>query len=453
MAEYKDKLELDESLPFSLEAEQAILGGMLIEPSCIPTVMGLITSADMFYKSEHSKMFNIFLQMFNLSRNIDFITFLDEVNNIDIFDNENDAKKYLVQLMDLVPSISNITDYCDIMIDKYYKRQIMIITKEIGYKTKDGEASAEQLMDMAEQKIYDIRKGKTGANLKLISDVIMQSFENLRNLTSEDREEYLGLSTGFDRLDVMMTGLNKSDLILLAARPGMGKTSFVLNIATNVAKRYDKEVAIFSLEMSNEQLVSRILSSEAQIPSECLKTGKMSTDQWVQLISTAEILMKTKIYLSEKPSVGIPEIKSMIRRLKNLGLIVIDYLQLMSGGGRNENRVQEISKLTRNLKIMAKEFNVPIILLSQLNRSAEQREGHKPILADLRESGSIEQDADIVMFLFREGYYNKDVENPFIAQCILAKNRHGSTGETNLRWDGQFTKFSNLETKRVPPPF
>lgn len=453
MAEYKENLLLEEVLPFSLEAEQAILGGMLVEPDCISTVIGHITNADMFYKSEHAKMFNIFVQMFNLSKNIDFITFLDEVNITNIFDSESDAKKYLVQIMSLVPSVSNITDYCDIVRDKYYKRQLISIARELTYKTQEGEASAEQLMDMAEQKLYDIRKGKTGSSLKPISDVIMQTFENLRNLTSEDREEYLGLSTGFNALDAMMTGLNKSDLILLAARPGMGKTSFALNVATNVAKKYDKDIAVFSLEMSNEQLVSRVLSSEAQVPSEALKTGKLSSDQWTQLISTAEVLMKTNIYLSETPSVGVAEIKSMIRRLKNLGLIVIDYLQLMSGGGRNENRVQEISKMTRNLKIMAKEFNVPIILLSQLNRSAEQREGHKPMLSDLRESGSIEQDADIVMFLFREGYYNKEVENPFISQCILAKNRHGTTGEVNLRWDGQFTKFANLETNRVPPPF
>lgn len=453
MAEYKEDLLLDDALPFSLEAEQSILGGMLVEPECISTVMGYITSSDMFYKDEHSKMFNIFVQMFNLSKNIDFITFLDEVNSIDIFDSASSAKRYLMQIMDIVPSVSNITDYCEIVRDKFYKRRLIEFAKELSYKTRDSDASAEQLMDMAEQHLYDIRKGKTGSKLKPISDVIMQTFENLRNLTSEDRDMYLGLSTGFTRLDAMMTGLNKSDLILLAARPGMGKTSFALNVATNVAKRYDKDVAIFSLEMSNEQLVSRILSSEAQVPSEALKLGNLSSDQWAQLISTSEILMKTNIYLSETPSVGIAEIKSMIRRLKNLGLIVIDYLQLMSGGGRNENRVQEISKLTRSLKIMAKEFDVPIILLSQLNRSAEQREGHKPMLADLRESGSIEQDADIVMFLFREGYYNKEVENPYISQCILAKNRHGSTGEVDIRWDGQFTKFANLETNRVPPPF
>lgn len=453
MAEYNENLLLEGVLPFSLEAEQAILGGMLIEPNCISTVIEQIPSAEMFYKVEHSKMFNIFVQMFNLSKNIDFVTFLEEVNSINIFDNENDAKKYLVQIMGLVPSIANIDDYCKIVKDKYYKRKLLSVAKELTYKTQEGEASAEQLMDMLEQKVYEIKKAKTDSKLKTINDVLFETLDNLRNLASEDREQYLGLSTGFDRLDAMMTGLNKSDLILVAARPGMGKTSFALNIATNVAKKYDKDVAVFSLEMSNEQLVSRVLSSEAQVPSEALKTGKISSDQWEQIINATEVLMKTNIYLSERPSVGVAEIKSMVRSLKNLGLIVIDYLQLMSGGGKNENRVQEISKMTRNLKIMAKEFNVPIILLSQLNRSAEQREGHKPMLSDLRESGSIEQDADIVMFLFREGYYNKEVEHPYVSQCILAKNRHGSTGEVDLRWDGQFTKFANLEVNRVPPPF
>ena len=318
---------------------------------------------------------------------------------------------------------------------------------------RDEEGTATQLMDMAEQKLYDIRQGKDNSELIPIDKVIIGTYDRLQKLTGEDRDLYLGLSSGFSRLDAMMTGLNKSDLILLAARPGMGKTSFALNIATNVAKKYEKDVVVFSLEMSSEQLVSRILSSEAQISSQDLRLGKLSPDQWVQLAASADILSKTNMYLDDTPGITVAEMKAKVRRLKNLGLIVIDYLQLMTGSGRSENRVQEVSKITRNLKIMAKELNIPVIVLSQLNRSAEQRPDHKPMLSDLRESGSIEQDADIVMFLFRAGYYDKEIENPNVAQCILAKNRHGSTGEVDLSWIGEFTRFGNLEVSRDEPPF
>lgn len=454
MADYGDTLPLELSdMPFSLEAEQSVLGGLLVDPDCITVVLEHISKSEMFFKKQHAALFDVFLSMFNLSKTVDFITVLDEVNRADIFEDEASAKVYLVQLMEIVPSTANIVDYCEIIKDKYYRRKLIAASNEIAERTREGDGTAAQLLDMAEQKIYDIRQGKDSNELTPIDKVIIETYDRLQKLTSEDRELYLGLSTGFDRLDAMMTGLNKSDLILLAARPGMGKTSFALNVATNVAKKYDKDVVIFSLEMSSEQLVSRVLSSEAQIQSESLRTGVLSTDQWMQLAASADILSKTNMYLDDTPGITVAEIKAKVRRLKNLGLIVIDYLQLMSSSGKSENRVQEISKMTRNLKIMAKELDIPIIVLSQLNRSAEQRPDHKPMLSDLRESGSIEQDADIVMFLFREGYYDPEVENPFIAKCILAKNRHGSTGEVDLRWDGQFTKFANLELYREEPPF
>ena len=451
MAGYEE-LEL-ENQPYSLEAEQSVLGGILIDPGCFQTVLEILTRSDMFYRKQHEQIYNVFLSMFNLSRPIDFVTVLDEVNQAHIFSDENAAKVYLAQLMEMVPSTANIAHYCGIVRNRYYRRRLITAAKEIEAYAQEEEGTDLQLMDMAEQKIYDIRQGRDSSELIPIDKVIIGTYDRLQKLTGEDRELYLGLSSGFSRLDAMMTGLNRSDLILLAARPGMGKTSFALNIATNVAKKYDKDVVVFSLEMSSEQLVSRILSSEAQIQSQDLRLGRLSPDQWVQLAASADILSKTRMYLDDTPGITVAEMKAKVRRLKNLGLVVIDYLQLMSGSGQSENRVQEISKITRNLKIMAKELDIPILVLSQLNRSAEQRPDHKPMLSDLRESGSIEQDADIVMFLFREGYYNKEVENPNIAQCILAKNRHGSTGEVDLSWIGEYTRFGNLEVNRDEPPF
>ncbi|MGI5958763.1 MAG: replicative DNA helicase [Massiliimalia sp.] len=454
MADYGAAPDLQmDKLPYSLEAEQSVLGGLLVDPECITVVLEQITRPDMFFKKQHSMLYEVFINMFNLSKTVDFITVLDEVNRADIFDDEASAKMYLVQLMEVVPSTANIVDYCNIVKDNYYRRTLITASNEIAQYSREGSGTAQQLLDMAEQRIYDIRQGKDSSELIPIDKVIIETYDRLQKLTGEDRELYLGLNTGFTRLDALTSGLNKSDLILLAARPGMGKTSFALNVATNVAKRYDKDVVVFSLEMSSEQLVSRIISSEAQIQSEALRTGQLSTDQWMQLAGSAELLSRTHMYLDDTPGITVAEIKAKARRLKNLGLIVIDYLQLMSGGGRSENRVQEISKITRNLKIMAKELNVPVVVLSQLSRATEQRPDHKPMLSDLRESGSIEQDADIVMFLYREGYYNPEVENPFLAKCILAKNRHGSTGEVDIRWDGQFTKFANLEIYREEPPF
>jgi len=439
------------NLPFSLEAEQSVLGGILIEPETISTVLEYITRPEMFHKKQHRDLFAVFINMFNLSKTIDFITVLDEAGRADVFEDSDKAKLYLFSLMELVPTTANITQYCKIVQEKYYIRTLMIACNDITEHCTDGDIEAKQLLDLAEQKIYDIRQGKDATALTKIDTVIIEAYDRLVKLTGEDKDLYLGLPTGFGALDNLISGLNKSDLILVAARPGMGKTSFALNIATNVALKSKKDVAIFSLEMSNEQLVTRILSSESRVKSEKLKNGNLSGDEWVKIATSADFLSKTNIYLDDSAGITVAEMKAKLRRLKNLGLVVIDYLQLMSSGKRSENRVQEISQMTRNLKIMAKELNVPVVLLSQLSRAAEQRQGHKPMLSDLRDSGSIEQDADIVMFLYREGYYEEDIENKSIAQCIVSKNRHGSTGEIDISWIGEYTRFESLEKIRNEP--
>lgn len=442
-----------ENLPFSLEAEQSVLGGILVDPETVGLVLEHITKPEMFYSRQHRDLFAVFINMFNVSKVIDFVTVLDESMRANVFDNAENAKVYLYSLMEVIPVIANMPDYCKIVQEKYYIRTLILACNEISERSISGDIDAKSLLDLAEQRIYDIRQGKDSTALTKIDSVIIQAYDKLIRLSGDDKDLYLGLPTGFNALDTMIAGLNKSDLILVAARPGMGKTSFALNIATNVAQKTPKDVAIFSLEMSNEQLVTRILSSEAKVQSEKLKTGIISGDEWVKLAITADVLSKTNIYLDDSAAITVAEMKAKLRRLKNLGLVVIDYLQLMSGGGRNENRVQEISQMTRNLKIMAKELNVPVVLLSQLSRAAEQRQGHRPMLSDLRDSGSIEQDADIVLFLFREGYYDDEVENKALAQVIIAKNRHGSTGEVDVRWVGEFTRFESesLEIYRNEP--
>lgn len=442
--------EMLQNMPFSLEAEQSVLGGLLLEPDCISTVLEWLTKPDMFYKRQHRELFIVLVNMFNMSKTVDMITVLDEVGRAGVFETPESAKTYLVQLMELVPTTANITNYCQIVQEKYYIRTLMVACNEIVDRASQGDAEAQPLLELAEQRIYDIRQGKQTNGLQKIDTVIIQAYDRLLKLTGEDSDDYKGLRSGFARLDTLMGGLNRTDLILVAGRPGMGKSSFALNVAVNVARKYrDKSVAFFSLEMSNEQLVLRALAAEAKIHNEKLRTGRLSPDEWVGLASMSDILSKTNLYFDDTAGITSSEIKAKLMRLKNLGLVVIDYLQLMSTGDkRSDNRVQEISKITRAMKIMAKELNVPVMLLSQLSRAAEQRQDHRPMLSDLRDSGSIEQDADIVLFLARSSYYNEDTDDRTEAQCIVAKNRHGSTGDVDVRWLGEFTRYEDIEFNR-----
>ncbi len=434
-------------LPHNIEAEQSVLGAILLDPGCISTALEYIKS-DSFYLRQHQQLFSLMISMFSTARSIDYITVLNEAVNAQIFDSEQSAKVYLAQLMDLVPTTANIESYCRIVQERSYLRSLIQVAHEIIDHVGESQGDAKNLLDLAEQRIFEIRQGRDAMGLTKINDVIIQTYDQLQKLSSEERNKYLGLKTGYSGLDRITTGLNKSDLILIAARPAMGKTSFALNMAVNVAKFSGKQVAIFSLEMSKEQLVSRMLSSEARISSHNLRMGTLTADEWVRLASAAEILSQTEIYLDDIPSATVADMKAKLRRLPNLGLVVIDYLQLMSTGRRDGNRVQEISEITRNLKIMAKELDVPIITLSQLSRSPDSRTDHRPMLSDLRESGSIEQDADIVMFLYRDAYYNQDTEEQNIAECIVAKNRHGETDTVRMVWDGAHTQFTTLESYR-----
>ncbi len=435
-----------QNIPYNLEAEQSVLGCIIIDKSTIHNVIEII-KPNYFFIEQHKLIFNCMLVMFNNGNPIDFVTLLDFVNNEKIFENENSAKLYLTKLLDIIPSTSNINYYCDIIKQKFYARELILTSKEIinnAYSTTD----IDSLIDNAEQRIFDIRQNKTSNGLTKIDSILLDTFDNLQKLYSEDNSKFLGLPSGFSDLDNLITGLNKSDLILIAARPAMGKTSFALNIATNCAIKTAKQVAVFSLEMSKEQLVSRMLASESRVDSYNLKTGNLSEDDWINIAQSSELLYQTNIYIDDTPGISVSEIKSKVRKLNDLGLIIIDYLQLMSSNKKSENRVQEISEITRNLKIMAKQLDVPVISLSQLSRAPDARADHRPMLSDLRESGSIEQDADIVMFLYRDHYYNKEEANENIAECIVAKNRHGESNTIKLSWEGRYTRFGNLELYR-----
>ncbi len=435
---------LARQLPQSLEAEQAVIGSMLIDPACIAEVIELLRPED-FYAEEHQRIFETIYSMFNTALKIDPVTVLDRLKAQGYYD-EAGGRAYLMQLMEVTPTSANVKEYASIVRDKSMLRAIANAGAEIQNLAFSGGGSAAEVAELAEQKIYSVRQGREIKGLSPLKSVIMDLYAQLDERSRSD-SDIPGLSTGFRDLDVALTGLNKSDLILVAARPGMGKTAFALNIALNAAKSSGKDVVVFQLEMSKDQLASRFLASEALLDSHKLKTGSLNQDDWIKIARATSVLAKTHLYVDDNPAITVAEIKAKCRRLgDNLGLIVIDYIQLMqSGGKRSENRVQEVAEISRSLKIMAKELNVPVVCLSQLSRAAEQRADKRPMLSDLRESGAIEQDADIVMFIYRDDYYDAESDDKNVAEIILAKNRHGATGTVELQWIGQYTTFSSRD--------
>lgn len=434
-------------LPYSPEAEQAVLGAILIDSECMARTAEILPKAVFFHVEVHKLIYRAMLELFTDGKTIDFITVLERLKMEKDFD-EATGKTYLVQLGEAAISTENIEVYARIIREKYDVRSLIEASRKTIEEAGEGFAEADELVDAAEQRIFDIRQGKNIQGLQHISEIIQQTYDRLDLLNSADNEAIKPLSTGIKGLDNYITGLNKSDLILLAARPGMGKTSFALNIARSVAVTQKKKVAFFSLEMSKEQLASRLLSTEGLIESQKIKTGKMSEDEWSRLIQAGDVLANAELYLDDTPSITVPAMKAKLRRLKGVQLVIIDYLQLMMSGRRIDNRVQEVSEITRNLKILAKELDVPVITLSQLSRASEQRADHRPQLSDMRDSGSIEQDADIVLFLYRPDYYNDaDSEDgdKNSGECIVAKNRHGEMGTVDLHWRGEFMRFTAKE--------
>ncbi len=441
------------NIPYNLDAEQSVLGAVLMDGDAMAELATTL-QPDHFYVSLNRDVYGVMLNMFLAGDKIDVVTVLEAVMRQGVFETSEQAKEYLTRIMTAVPSIASVGKYAAIVADKYMTRSLIFAAKEIIDSANEGSEDANTLIDFAEQKIFDIRSGAEVKGLTHISGIVLDRVNALNELYKRAKEDggpsMTGLSTLYRELDRRIYGLNRSDLIILAARPGMGKTSFAMNIATNVGKKYnDTAIAVFSLEMSKEQIVSRMISSEASLTSDSMKTGDIPVEKWKDIGRAAEVLSRLNIYIDDTPGITVAAIKSKLRRMKNLGLVVIDYLQLMSSSRNyNGNRVVEISDITRNLKIMAKELNVPVITLSQLARGPEQRPDKRPMLSDLRESGSIEQDADIVMFLYRNSYYDKTDPNVNACECIVAKNRHGETGTVPLGWDGEFTRFTNAEFTR-----
>ena len=442
------------TMPYSPEAEQAVLGAIIRDNSVFDKVLDHIKTPDYFYVSLHKQIYEQMQEMMNYGQAIDFVTLFNQLQQNKTFD-EATGKTYLFDLAENCPSISNAPSYAKIVEEKYRLRRLIQASREIIDDATAGEDDPSILIDAAEQKIFDIRGSSEKGGLERLSSVILQTFDRLDSLNREADDSIKPVSTGIGDLDRVITGLNRSDLIILAARPGMGKTSFALNIARNVAVTGKKTVAFFSLEMSREQLASRLLSSEAQVGGTKLRTGRLNDEEWSRLIPASDVLKNAEIFIDDTPGITITEMKSKLRRLRHVDLVVVDYLQLMSSTRRIDSRVNEISEITRSLKILAKELNVPVITLSQLSRASEQRPDHRPQLSDLRDSGSIEQDADIVLFLYREGYYDKDGGEDAAApqadvnsgECIVAKNRHGEMSTVKLHWQGEFMRFTNVETR------
>ena len=457
MADYSADVYGALNLPFAPEAEQSVLGAVLLDSSCLDLVAEILPRPEYFYQSNNSMIYSVMLDMFTLGQPVDFVTVLEKLKEQEGFE-ESGTKTYLLQLAQLVPSIKNVDTYARIVRDKYDVRTLILTAREIVEEASSGGADASTLLDSAEQRIFDIRRGKNMQGLQRLNEVIVQTFDRLDLLNSPESENYRGIPTGIKELDETITGLNKTDFILLGARPGMGKTSFALNIARHAAVKAGRTVAFFSLEMGKEQLCSRLLSTEALVGGTKMRTGKLENDEWVRLVEAGDILSRANIYLDDTPSITVPEIKAKLRRLRTVDLVIIDYLQLMTGASRRNdgNRVQEISEITRSLKIMAKELNIPVLTLSQLARDSEKRTNHRPVLSDLRDSGSIEQDADIVLFLYREDYYSSENEpgqetDRNSGECIVAKNRHGEAKTVSLHWQGEFMRFTAQEVVHHAP--
>ena len=441
-------------IPANIEAEQALLGSIIISPDSFDRVSGMITAED-FYLEEHKHIYRTLLNMFNSSKVIDTVTLVNSLVE-EGYRDEAGGSQYIALIANSVPTVANAKDYAKIVKDKPVLRRLISICESISSDAYEESSPVKAIVDSAEQKVFDISRDNAGKEIRHIRDILQNVYQDIETL-SETGGAVSGAKTGFSALDKMLIQMGKGDLIIVGARPGMGKTSFAMNIATNVAKTSKKAVAIFSLEMSGEQLVTRILSSEALVDSVKLRTGQLKPEDWDNIAGVISSLSGCDIYIDDTSAITTGEIKSKLRRIKNLGLVVIDYIGLMQSTSNTDNRAQQVGEISRNLKIMAKDLGVPIICCAQLNRGTESRtgEGKKPTLADLRDSGSIEQDADIVLFLYRDEYYkdisgNSGTDNSVqdsanTAEIIIAKNRHGSVGNIKMGWIGQFTKFRTLE--------
>lgn len=429
--------------PHSVESEQSILGSILLDKEAIITVTETIQPED-FYKEAHKIIYECMVKLNNKNEPIDLITLTEELRKQDHLEDVGGIS-YITSLSTIVPTTSNVKYYSDIVKEKSVLRKLIKVSNDILNLGYDNSTKVEDLLEKAEKQIFDISQEKSSEDFQSINSVLMDTYDMIERLYT-NKEEITGITSGFEDLNKKINGLQRTDLILIAARPAMGKTAFSLNLVQNAALKGNASVAVFSLEMSKEQLVQRMLSAQSHVELKKIKNGNLDENDWPRIIDAMSVLSNANIYIDDTPGIKISELRSKCRKLKiekGLDLILIDYLQLMEGDNNNESRQQEISKISRSLKIIAKELNCPVVALSQLSRAPEQRSDHRPMLSDLRESGAIEQDADIVMFLYRDEYYHPDSERKNIGEVIIAKNRHGETGSVELVWLGEIQKFAN----------
>ena len=429
--------------PHSVESEQSILGSILLDKDAIITVSETIRPSD-FYKEAHRIIYECMLKLSNKNEPIDLITLTEELKKQGHLDDVGGIS-YITSLSTIVPTTSNVKYYADIVKEKSVLRQLIKASNDIINLGYENSVKVEEVLERAEKRIFDISQEKASDDFKSINEVLVDAYDMIEKLYT-NKSDVTGITTGFKDLNKKINGLQRTDLILIAARPAMGKTAFSLNLVQNAALKGDASVAVFSLEMSKDQLVQRMLAAQSHVELKKIKTGTLDENDWPRIIDAMAVLSNASIHIDDTPGIKISELRSKCRKLKiekGLDLILIDYLQLMEGEGNNESRQQEIAKISRSLKIIAKELNCPVVALSQLSRAPEQRADHRPMLSDLRESGSIEQDADIVMFLYRDEYYHPDSESKNIGEVLIAKNRHGETGSVELVWLGEVQKFAD----------
>lgn len=442
-------MDLGKVPPHDIEAEQAVIGSMLTDKDSVISAVEVLKEED-FYREDNKVIYSAIMNLYNRGEPIDIITLKAELVSLGKFEAVG-GLEYLAELPEKVPTTANVEKYIKIVEEKSMLRTLIKTANELIVLGYDQTQEVEDIMDVAEKKIFNVMQRKNQKGYSSMKDILVESFTQLEELYNR-KQHITGVPTGFADLDYKTAGLHNSDLILVAARPAMGKSAFALNIASNAAVRANVPVAIFSLEMSKEQMGNRILCSEAMVDSNKVRTGKIEDEDWAKLAMASGELSESQIFIDDTPGISIMEIRAKCRKMKlekNIGLVVIDYLQLVQGSSKKGgSREQEISEISRSLKILAKEINVPVIALSQLSRAPEQRPDHRPMLSDLRESGAIEQDADIVMFLYRDDYYNEESEKKNIAEVIIAKHRAGSTGTVELLWLGNYTKFANIEKYR-----
>ena len=433
------------SLPQSIEAEQSVIGSMIIDKNSIAKVMESLEEED-FYRDGHKAIYKAILEMFRNDMAVDLVTLLEYLKSTNMLERAGGVT-YITELSASVPTTANLSAYIKIVSDKSTLRKLIKASTTIIEESYNKQDKVESVVDIAEKKIFNIAENRTSKDFEPLSDVLERGFLQIEKLFN-NKGEITGVGSGFTDLDSMTSGFQSGDMILIAARPSMGKTTFALNIAEHAALREHKSVVIFSLEMSKEQLAYKLLCSEANVDMLKLRTGALEDSDWENIARATGPLSKAKVYIDDTAGVTVMEMRSKCRRLKleyGTDLIVIDYLQLMSGGSGTDNRQQEVSEISRSIKALAKEMECPVIALSQLSRAPEQRADHRPMLSDLRESGSIEQDADLVMFLYRDEYYNKETEDKNIGECIIAKQRNGPVGTVKMAWLGQYSKFGNLD--------